>query len=93
MVFKHAFKEKFSKFILLNLKYLIIGLLGICISYVLISLIPLNISNAILNLIVLFAINGVITVGIVMICFMFDKFFRETFKKYCNVMLRMLKRA
>ena len=92
VVFKYAFKEKFSKFLLINTKYLIIGIIGLAISYGLIGSIHLNIENAILNLIALFAINGIITVGIVMICFLFDKFFRDTFKKYCNIILNMIKR-
>lgn len=93
VVFKYAFKEKFSKFILINAKYLLIGLIGTVISYILINLVHLTIENSILNLIVLFAVNGVIAVSVIMICFMCDKFFRDTIKKYCNVVLRMIKKA
>lgn len=93
VVFKYAFKEKFSQFILINIRYLIIGLIGSAISYILISLIHLSIENSVLNLIALFAVNGVVAVSVIMICFMCDKFFRDTIKKYCNVVVRMLKKA
>jgi len=88
VIFKYGFKEKVSKFFIITFKYLIIGGIGILIAYLIINLIKINIVNSILNLIVLFAINGIVALIIIAGCYMCDKYFRETFKKYLFLVLK-----
>lgn len=92
VIFKYIFKEKFVNFCLITLKYLAIGLIGSGISYIFIKMINFNIERSLLNLIILFLINGIISVVVIFGCFIMDKHFRETFKKYMNVMINMVKR-
>lgn len=91
VIFKYIFKEKLIKFFAITIKYMIIALIGVGISCIFMNLVNLNIENRILNLVMLFAIYGIIAVASLTICFMFDKFFRETFKKYIKVVLSMVK--
>jgi len=88
VIFKYGFKEKVSKFFIITFKYLIIGGIGILIAYLIINKIKINIVNSILNLIVLFAINGIVALIIIAGCYMCDKYFRETFKKYLFLVLK-----
>lgn len=40
----------------------------------------------------LFIVYGIISIVVFMTCFMIDKFFRETFKKYCNIIVGMVRK-
>ena len=91
VIFKYGFKEKVSKFFTINLKYLLMGIIGIIISYFIINLIKINIANSILNLISLFAVNGIISVIIILGCYMCDKYFKKTLGKYISLVINMIK--
>ncbi|MCI8291723.1 MAG: hypothetical protein HFJ25_05735, partial [Clostridia bacterium] len=92
IIFKHVFKEKLIKFFGITAKYMAIALFGVAISCIFMEIIPINIANKYINLIVLFAVYGIIASATLMGCFMADKFFRQTFKKYCNIIFSMFKR-
>lgn len=91
VIFKYGFKEKFSKFFLINFKNLLMSIIGIIISYFIINLIKINIANSVINLIVLFAVNGIISVIIILSCYMCDKYFRKTLGKYIGIIINMVK--
>lgn len=89
VIFKYGFKEKVSKFFIINFKYLILSITGVSVSYFIINLIKINIANSVLNLIVLFAVNGIIAVIIILSFYICDKFFRDTLNKYIRLIGKM----
>lgn len=89
VIFKYGFKEKISKFIIITLKYLLIGGIGVAISYFILNFVNINITNSIVNLIALFAVNGIISLVIITGCYICDKYFREKFKKYINLVFNI----
>ena len=91
VIFKHVFNQKFIKFCIITLKYIIIGLISILISNSIINIINFNIKNNIINLIELFAIYGIISTVIILTIFLFDKNFRNTLSRYINILVQMLK--
>ena len=92
VIFKYGFKEKFKKYLYINFKYLFIGLIGTTIAFFLLKLIPINISNAVINLIVMFIVDGIVATLCIGTCYMLDKFFRETQKKYVTIATGMIKK-
>lgn len=92
VIFKYIFKEKLSKFFLITLKYTAIGLVGSGMSYAFIKLLNMSTEYTIVNLIKLFAVNGIISFIVILGCFLIDKQFRESMKKYCSVAIRMVKK-
>ncbi len=91
VIFKYIFKEKISKFFLITLKYMAIGLVGSGISYAFIKLLNMSTEYNVINLIKLFAVNGVISFIVLIGCFLTDKLFRNSLKKYCEVAIKMVK--
>ena len=49
-------------------------------------------ANKYVQLVMLFVVYGVISTAIFIGCFMCDKFFRDTLKKYINIVLSIVKR-
>lgn len=49
-------------------------------------------ANKYVQLIMLFVAYGIISAVVFIGCFMCDKFFRTTFKKYMNIILSIVKR-
>ena len=93
VIFKHIFKEKLIKFFAINIKYIAIAIIGVIISSFIMKITAFQIANQYINLIMLFIVYGIISVISIGICFMCDKFFRETFKKYFKILLSTVKKA
>lgn len=85
IVFKRGFKIKYIEFIKINTKLLTIGLIGTVICNFIMKIINFTVSNqtyTLFELIVLFAVYGIVSFLVLLICFIFDKTFRDAFKKY-----------
>lgn len=92
VIFKHIFKEKLIKFFAINAKYMVIALIGVFISCFFMKIFAFTFENKYLNLVMLFVVYGIISTIVILTSFMCDKFFRQTFKKYLNIILSMIKR-
>ncbi len=92
VIFKHVFKEKLYKFFAITAKYMAIALIGVAISCIFMNAIELNFANKYVNLVMLFAFYGVVAVVVLTLCFICDKFFRKTLKKYLNVILSLARK-
>jgi len=92
VIFKHVFKERLIKFFMITAKYMGIALIGVAISCIFMGFIPINIANKYVNLVVLFIVYGLIAITTLLACFVCDKFFRNTLRKYFNIVLNMIKR-
>ncbi len=92
VIFKHIFKEKLIKFFAITAKYMIIALIGVGISCFFMKFYTVQFANKYVDLVMLFIVYGIISTLTLAICFMCDKFFRNTFKKYINIILNMIKK-
>ncbi len=92
IIFKYVFKEKLIKFFIINAKYMGVALIGVAISCFFMNLVQFNIANKYINLVMLFVVYGIIATVILLVSFLCDKFFRDTLKKYCKLIINMVKR-
>ena len=92
IIFKHIFKERLIKFFAINAKYIAIALVGVSISCFFMNLAQFSFDNKYLNLVMLFVVYGIISTLVLIVSFMCDKFFRQTFKKYVKIILSIVKK-
>ncbi len=92
VIFKQVFKEKFIKFFIITGKYMGVALVAVVISCFVMGFAEFSFTNKYVDLVMLFVVYGIITAVVFMACFMCDKFFRDTFKKYVNIILGMIKK-
>ena len=93
VIFKYGFKEKMKKFVYINIKYILIGLVGVAITYFVCTNIHFTIKNEIVNLLLLFITNIIISTIIITTVFSLDKYFKELLKKYINLVVSFVKRT
>ena len=92
MVFKYGFEEKFNKYIIVTFKLMLLAVLSVLISSVIVQNINIFTENNWINLIGQGIVYAIIITLISLICFMCNKLFRDTLKKYLLFFVSIIKK-